>query len=112
MGYSALQVDSDAYIAALRKKYLLPEAMDAMRKWEELLMSDGRSGYDLLIDGFVFDRLWEKDLKFIPQAEELSYKLSCPWTSTHAGTTYIILKLVRQGSSYRIERIVIGLDEN
>ncbi len=110
MGYTALQVDLDAYIAALRKKYLLPEAMNALQKEAEYWKGDGRSGYDLLIGGFIFDRLWEKDLKFVPQAEDLSYKLSCSWADNGSGIPYIVLKLVRQGSSYRIERIVTGFD--
>ena len=51
-------------LAIIREKYLSKDAIAQYKSTEEENKMDGYSGYDLLIDNFDFDTLWEQNLEF------------------------------------------------
>lgn len=60
--YCGMPEDLSARLAALRGRYLTPQAAALFAQAERENRLDGRNGYDLLIGDFDFDCLWRQTL--------------------------------------------------
>jgi len=102
MAYCSMPEDLMSRLAALREKYLTPNALAQFASAANEYRLDGSMGYDLLIDYFDFDRLWLPSVKFT-QLNEDTYQMC--YTKWKTPCT-IELKVIRQGKECRIDSII------
>lgn len=99
--YCSMPEDLDARLAALRGRYLSPQAAAQFARAERENRLDGLDGYDLLIGGFDFDCLWRTTLAAEPLGGD-RYRISY---RTEGRGPRIDLTLRRDGEGYLIDRI-------
>jgi hypothetical protein len=103
--YCSLPENLNRQLATLRTGYLTPNALAQFESAGNEYMLDGEENYDLLIDGFDFDRLWIPSIKFTQldgDIYQLCYiKYNTPYT--------LELKIIRQDKEYRIDSIIKGV---
>ena len=106
-GYCSLQTAPEAYADSLRALYLTENAQEQWRQAPEAPMSDLFEGYDLLLDGYYFERAWQQGLRLVRQ-DELTYRLLLPHKKFSGSTFFVSLRLVRDEKGYRIDSIATG----
>lgn len=99
--------DAEAYRDSLRQQHLTPRAL---RQWKSAINNeetDTFEGYDALIDGYYFERLWQKRMQFLPQGN-LVYFL--PHQPEQGGSSNwgIRLSLIRTRTAYFIDDIAVA----
>ena len=98
-GYCSLQFEPEAYADSLRALYLTPRAQAQFRQAEAAEEYDSRTGYDLLLTGFCFERCDIPHIRIVP-AERGTYKIHFRLHSSS-----IRLKLAATEEGYRIDSI-------
>lgn len=101
MKYCTMSETMSAQLHALRKKYLTLDVLKQFDAAREEQKVDGRSGYDLLIDGFDFDCLWRSSIK-ISKLDKGNYQVD--YTKGKRCCS-IILKISKRGERYQISDI-------
>lgn len=85
-------------LASLRTKYFTGNALRQFEEAEKEYWQDGEPGYDLLILGFDFDKLWRPSIKIAPIKGD-TYQVC--FDKSRA----LDIKLAKQGEEYRIDGI-------
>ena len=98
-GYCSLQTEPEAYADSLRALHLTPRAQAQFRKAEAAAEYDSRTGYDLLLTGFCFERCDMPHIRVVP-AERGTYKIHFRLHSSG-----LRLKLATTEEGYRIDSI-------
>ncbi|GHU64948.1 hypothetical protein FACS1894123_10450 [Bacteroidia bacterium] len=102
MEYCSLSENLTPRIKELREDYL---TSDALMQFDAAVAKakywGSSTGYDALIDGFDFDRLWLPSLKFT-KVDESTYQMNYTKGKTPCTVT---LKVLKQGKGYRINGI-------
>ncbi|KAA6335629.1 hypothetical protein EZS27_016150 [termite gut metagenome] len=100
MEYCGMSEELIPQLAALRAKYLTPNALAQFEAKANEYKLDGEMGYDLLIDYFDFDRLWLSSMTYT-QLDKDTYQVCY----TRWEPLTIVLKVTKQGKEYRIDSI-------
>jgi hypothetical protein len=106
MAYCSMPENLNLQLATLRTGYLTPNALAQFESAVNESNLDGYLNYDLLIDGFDFDRLWIPSIKFT-QLDKDTYQICY---MKHNASYIIKFKIIRQGKEYRIDSISEGYD--
>jgi hypothetical protein len=100
MEYCSLSPNLTSQLTAMRKQYLTPRAQADFKAVVDERMLDGERGYDALICGFDFDRLWLRPMAFTQLDEN-----TCLLTYNGNGLKTVTLTIIKQGNKYRIDGI-------
>lgn len=105
--HATLQPGAAGRLAALRNRWLTPEARARFLREEEAWKLDGTPDYDLLISGFFFDRLQQAAMR-ITQVGDRTFHIFLPFGFQKSEAPDLILTLKPVGASYLIDSLERG----
>jgi hypothetical protein len=108
VAYCSMPENLNLQLATLRTNYLTRNALTQFEAAaNESKLDGGYMNYDLLIDGYDFDRLWVPSIEFTQLEENIYQVRYMRHDSFFTRVTFFTFtfKIVQQGEEYRIDSI-------